>query len=726
MVQIRVGDVYLDLYEFDPPKLNFAIEDITDTSTRSEFSQTFRIPATSNNSSFFETAFDINGYDFDITQKINAELMIDGVLFRQGELRLNNIYITRENERIDYEVIFFSTTRSLATSIGEDALCDLNLSELDHELNYTAITKSWEAYPSGTTTDGLFDGNVLYPLVDFGNTYDDNGDPIETRMAVGGGIHFTTNSNPLLIDRFKPMIRTKYLWDKIFEAAGFTYTSTFLNSNLFKKLYTSAWGNEASVTTQSAISNLFSARRSALDDGYSEQDVQGVNTQIEYTGEYFDYNNNFDLPTDYYIVPETGTYQFGYSQSVYLNGTLTSIRNISFRLTKLSGGVSTIIGSDTNALFPGDYDGNYFYSADFSPVSLTAGDKIYMVTNPITGMDDYNLKGGTFYALDAPGEMNVSFYLDCEKKQIDFIKDIITKFRLVLSPDKNNSSNFIIEPWSEYIASGDEFDWTDKLDVSKDFKISPIFYTQKSKIIFTDKEDGDFLNETYYEQFNEVFGTLNTFSNNELLKDERKIETDLSPTPVTQIEGANQTTGGANNHGMDNFIIPQIHTHSSEDTGLQHLPIRANTRYLFYNGTKDTGITPQTTNTWKLKDELSVLHTFDYYPMISEYSDFPIQNNTLFFNWQKEDGYIKYNLLDIIPGQSVYDEYWSDYINSLYDRWSRRVTAYFVLNAQDLLDFSYDDVIFVKDTYYYVEKIYDVPLGEKASVKVDLIKLLNR
>ena len=52
MVQIRVGDIYLDLYQFDPPKLNFAIEDITDTSAKSSFSQEFRIPATANNSEF--------------------------------------------------------------------------------------------------------------------------------------------------------------------------------------------------------------------------------------------------------------------------------------------------------------------------------------------------------------------------------------------------------------------------------------------------------------------------------------------------------------------------------------------------------------------------------------------------------------------------------------------------------------------------------------------------
>ena len=109
MVQIRVADIFLDLYEFDPPKLNFAIEDITDTSARSEFSRTFRVPATANNSQFFETVFEINGIDFDITQKIQADLLIDGALFRQGELRLNKIYITRENEKIDYECIFFGS-----------------------------------------------------------------------------------------------------------------------------------------------------------------------------------------------------------------------------------------------------------------------------------------------------------------------------------------------------------------------------------------------------------------------------------------------------------------------------------------------------------------------------------------------------------------------------------------------------------------------------------------
>jgi hypothetical protein len=32
-------------------------------------------------------------------------------------------------------------------------------------------------------------------------------------------------------------------------------------------------------------------------------------------------------------------------------------------------------------------------------------------------------------------------------------------------------------------------------------------------------------------------------------------------------------------------------------------------------------------------------------------------------------------------------------------------------------------VVFIRDTYYYVEKIYDAPVGQDELVKVDLIKL---
>ena len=111
--------------------------------------------------------------------------------------------------------------------------------------------------------------------------------------------------------------------------------------------------------------------------------------------------------------------------------------------------------------------------------------------------------------------------------------------------------------------------------------------------------------------------------------------------------------------------------------------------------------------------------------MVSFYEDYPNTSASLNLNWQKETGYIEHNNNNGLLGKSVYDEYWSAYINSLYDGFARKITAYFVLDETDLFNFSFDDVIRVKNAYYYVYKITDVPIGKKASVKVELIKLLN-
>ena len=43
------------------------------------------------------------------------------------------------------------------------------------------------------------------------------------------------------------MIRARRLVQQIFDDAGYTFTSSFLDSALFKQIYVSAFGNEAVV-----------------------------------------------------------------------------------------------------------------------------------------------------------------------------------------------------------------------------------------------------------------------------------------------------------------------------------------------------------------------------------------------------------------------------------------------------------------------------------------------
>jgi len=705
MVQIKVGNIILDLYEFDPPKLNFAIEDITDTSARSEFTRTFRIPATPNNNEFFETAFEINGQDFDVTVKIQADLYVDGNLFREGELRLNNIYITRENEKIDYEVVFFGVSRNLWTAIGEGTLNQLNLSGYNHTLTTQQIVDSWQAYPEGGNTDGIFNGDIIYPLVDFGNTYDDNGDPQEGEISIitGTGLLPFTNSsatNRLERERFKPWIRAKVIWDTIFNEAGFTYTSNFLTSDTFRNLYVSAHGNTANIYTEFLGNTAFAGN-------VGESNSEEVDLVVGNDG--YDYGGN--IVNGRYVIPTTGSYEFSYQ---LIGDGLSSIDvNITLRLrngTTTIDSVTQFITAD-----PADPEFVFNLTGSFSD-TFTAGDEINIQFSSNASLS-YQ---GTLRVTDAPSDIVIQPLLAEDYKKLDFIRDIITKHRLVLAPDKNNSSNFIIEPWVNYIATGDLFDWTKKLDVSKDFKIQSLFYTQKSKIEYTDSEGGDVYNQIYLDQFEEVFGTLRVFSNNELLEGERQIKTQVIPLLVTQVRGAQ-----AANNGMDNTIIPQLCIHEPEETGTQFIPIDSKNRYGYYNGLKDVNTSGFSAIDWYVEADAAGATGFTYYPMISPYNEFPVSASTIDFNWQREEGFIKYGLHNEFVGSSMYDVYWSSYINSLYDKWARRVTAYFVLNAEDLINFSYDDVIFIKDAYYYVEKIYDVPMGEKASVKVDLIKLLE-
>lgn len=705
MVQLRVGDIILDTYEFDPPKLNFNIEDISDTATKSEFTRTFRIPATPNNNEFFETAFEINGQDFDVTVKIQCDLYVNGNLFRRGELRLQNIYITRENERIDYECVFFGTVRNLSASIGEGTLNQLDLSEYNHTLFTDTIVDSWQAYPEGGNTAGIFNGDIIYPLVDFGNTYDDTGAPENNQgeIAHTNAAHsqpFTNQLYALERERFKPWIRAKAIWDAIFDEAGFTYTSEFIEGDEFRNLYIGAHGNTASIYVQ-ALANTARASDSGISGG----------GELELTTPPDGFDPGGNIVGGRYIVPSTGSYllQYNLSGDGFSDGPV----NITLRLRN----GTTTISSVSITTGGSDFDPSFSFALGNSiQTTLTAGDEINLFFDSDEQVD-FN---GRLQVIDAPGEVSIAPLLPNDYKKLDFVKDIIAKHRLVLAPDKNNITNFIVTPWTQYIGTGDEFDWTHKLDVSKDFKISPLFYTQKSKIHYTDKEGGDEYNQIHLDQFEEVFGALNVFTNNELLEGEREIKTNAIPLVVTQIRGAEE-----DNNGMDNTIIPQLNIFDPQDTGTQHQPIVSKNRFGYYNGIKDTSTSGYTSDTWYVEADGGGTTGFTNYPMISPYSIFPIEGSTLDFNWQREPGYIQFGLHDENIGNSMYDRFWSLYINSLYDKWARRVTAYFVLNAEDLINFSYDDVVFVKDAYYYVEKIYDVPMGEKASVKVDLIKIIS-
>ena len=719
MIQLKVyegnrqnNQTFLDLYETSPIKLNLSVEDITNAEAKSVFSRTFRVPGTNTNNQYFRMAFLVNGVDFDVTVKKPAEILVDGAEFRHGHIRMQKIYMNADQDKIDYEIIFLGETRDFSSAIGDARICELSMNDLAHTQSASNIETSWLAYPQSVSlTAGLADGNVIYPLVDFGNTYETgtgSHPEDQTRIAVNGSFNFTQNSHQLGIDRMKPMIRANRLIDQIFDDAGYTYTSTFLDSALFKQIYVSAFGNVSQVE--------FNVNENSNNTGH----IRGTNVQagadfdqLEYNETVVDLGGNFTI----YATTRHGKYTIpspGGSFSFSASAVVSAARELS------QGGFQDIpvrleIYSSNNTNIPiatGPYASfTSTATVNLNGYSASSGEEIFVVANPQTSPDVSQSEDANFLCTSAPGQVNPVSLLDCEYKQIDFIKDVLTTFRLVMAPDPTKTNNFIIEPFVDYITQGDLHDWSHKLDGSKDFIQEPLFFTQSDIIEYKHEGDGDFVNLYHEQAYKRVFGYYEDVSNNELLKGKREIKTEWAPTPITQIEGAASTSS---------FIIPRLHVNEQEDGENRKLAIKPKTRFLFYNGLQGTA-----SNDWYLDGSTNNPHTT--YPLVSYYEDWPPQNDSLVLNWNTDVAYWGTGVsgYQAVSDQDLYRVYWSAYIRSLYSSQARRVTAYFILNNVDLQNFSFDDIIFVNGTYYRPEAIHDAQIGERTSVKVDLIKLLD-
>ena len=712
----KTEQYWIDLYDESPIKLNFSIEDITSAEAKSVFSRTFRVPGTASNNKFFKFAFEIGATDYDVTIKKPAEILVDGNEFRQGHIRLQKVYRNEKLDRYDYELLFLGETRDFSSALGSSTMCDLDLSNLSHQLTAGNVTTSWSAYPSdvnaaGTPitpsfTNGLAllapdgvtatYGDVIYPLVDFGN--DGAVTNLNPRIAIGASHDFTNHDLPLV--RLKPMVRAKAVLDAIFWNTEYSYEpGGFLDSDTFKQVYITAWGDEASASqVEGASSNIFSA----TGDGTDQQDNDVLLCDFEVS----DPGANYNPSTYIYTVPEPGTYTF--FASLYYSASQLSTGD----RPEAAAALEYRIGAGAWINWASGPMVNYATSSVTADITFTAA-QLAAGTVQVRGFAErqdgalnQQYQDLHFACTKAPGDVNVSAQFDCTYQQIDFVRDLLTTFRLVMATKREQPNVFIIEPWVDYVATGDVYDWSSKLDRSQDVIVEPVFDTQTDEIEFRHEQDEDYINKYHFDAYKEPYGYLKFDSANELLVGTREIKTNWSPTPVARIEG------GATD---DHFIIPQVHTHNEAG---DHLPVKPKTRFLFYNGLQDTD-----GHSWRLAGG----GTYSLYPLVSNSNVWPMTNNGIVLNWFNDIGYWGTGVPGYPTqlGSSMYTRYWSGYIQSLYNKDARRMSATFILDSRDLQDFSFDDVVFVDGHYWRPEKIIDAPIGEPNRVKVQLIKLLS-
>ena len=138
----------LDLQEAPNVSLNFQFSDIKEPESRKgSYSQTFKLPFTDNNNSFFQNWFNVNleTLVFNTRKKFEAVLYVGSVPQFEGFIQLKSVY---QKAQV-YEIVLMSNTATLFSTIGEQKLKDVFLldsgaysDELNHTFSYTDATNN--------------------------------------------------------------------------------------------------------------------------------------------------------------------------------------------------------------------------------------------------------------------------------------------------------------------------------------------------------------------------------------------------------------------------------------------------------------------------------------------------------------------------------------------------------------------------------------------------------
>ncbi|CAB4134675.1 hypothetical protein UFOVP643_21 [uncultured Caudovirales phage] len=727
--------VALDLHVAEPIKLDLSVANIIQpTDTNSVYSKVFKVPHTSVNGPYFEGVFNVNSMNFDASIKADAYILDNGIFFENGNIRLNSIFVNSEDNSVEYEIAFYGSTSDFGSKIGGGFLNEVNLNKYNHDKNYTNIASSW-------FTPGLFNGDVVYGLIEWGYSYNDKNQPsvptLSANFTPSAGSppsakgSFTNNLYPYKQTQWKPQIRAKALWDQIFEESGYTYDSTFLASDFFKKQYIIS-DNQARAILDNA--NTFAAEKQGNYYNVLAASFPWI-TPIEVA----DPGNNFTAsPTTsgIYTAPSDGQYTFNMGTpalQIFPGNWVFDEFTIGWEARIIDVDTNNTVGFDVNQM---TLDASNGYAsplqADFV-INLVAGQRVKFEfkTYNITG-DGYSGSTQIYFFSQylnctlAPNIMSFNAIMPSNIRKIDFMKSIINKYRLVFEPSKFQENHFTITPWKDWILLGRSKDWTDKLDTSKDMVIKPLFFDQARFQIYKDQEDSDYLNYNYQLAVKQTFGQLNLDSTNELIKGTKEYKDQFAPTPI---EGIGWRAGTITEEQAAKFVIPHI----AKDTGGnsdvvgdvavgKREPIQPKLRLVFYNGVVST---PDNIS-WYAETDIGTYQTLSIYPLMSQYSEWPVTATTFDLNWENERPLwnVDFNGFARTPF-SCFNTFWKTWYDVTFDPYSRLVEANFVLDYADVLDLKFNDYIFVKDAWYFVNSISGYTAGERSNCKVQLVKLGN-
>jgi hypothetical protein len=446
--------------------------------------------------------------------------------------------------------------------MGKYYLNDLTtLNQYNHTSSYNSITSSW----SGS----LFNGDIVYPLADYGSGY---------TFAQGSLQTFGINdvAGALTVQNFKPAIRLKRVWDACFEQYGYTYTGSFWEQPFLDDVYMIC--NTALKYPEYSGVDLetFGKIKVGAISGSGMTDIvltSGSWNTLPWYNEFSDpqnvYNNgaytlskesnlegilniNINVSCSANNMPGTfsqnGTWQFRMletgSSTAYGLTALQSYISFFDQLQQSRGGTS--VGINTTYELKTQfklYDiptGSYYFQIRQSPnfplptalpvVTLDPGQttKSFLEITQVNSAADGRV-------IDIPTNMP---YGTNGIKLIDFIKGVQKKFNLVIYPNKTKPNQMVVDEFNSWYKKGVRKDFNRYINLNEPIEVIPANNLAVNQLEFGDTLDQDYISQQFSKAANRPFGqTFFTDTQNYFSQGKLEVRTTFASTPLLQIAG---------------------------------------------------------------------------------------------------------------------------------------------------------------------------------------------
>jgi hypothetical protein len=731
------GQVICDLYQEEDIPLTLSVDDFKNVAEKVQsYSKDFNLPATKRNNQIFNNMFDVtrtdDGLIFNPYAKTKCVLKQDGFVLFEGSLRL--IDVKDKEGEISYSVNLYSQVIALADILKDATFSDLDFSELDHTYNFSTIRDSWQgdlplenpltdpnefAGPVGATVT-----NVLrYPFIDWTG-----------QIGLDPFYSFPKLAN--LEQAFRPTIRIKYIIDKIFAAAGFTYTSDFFNTtilgggsfNFFMLYMDFNWGGAAmnnSEVVGSARKTPASGTNYALNGTYSTVEFPLVSSVDFWATE-----AGFDPSTSIFTAPVSGvTLRVGYK--IPLRWSIGTPATVTIRwVSSVDGVMDEVTHYQSGAVGLFHYDG-------FVQTTLGLGDTLHCEFKADVGSAVFQYDTSAAhnqsmnYGTVSTAKVTTGTLLNTlrgELGQWEFLKGFFTMFNLVTMVDENNPNNLLIEPYSDVFINntnsgttgdltlasrGVEHDWTDKVDVSQ-MDLKPLTDLNKDTIFKFAEDDSDFAFNVYQRTTGKLYGSKEFDASSVIVSAAQSTLLDGKKEIIAEPFAA--TVSKPLYEQFPDFIVPCVYARN-DDGSFEAFDNSPRIFYLnYYDPNTYQTLTSCTYGVPTQNDVAGDDYEEDFL-QFSHLTDIPTQTGTIDFYFGS-DGYIQ--PIGAMAVDNLYSLYWQPYFNELYNPDTRTMTLKVNLTPADINTFKFYDVVFIKNRTFRVNRI-DYKPNDLATVEFILI-----